>query len=275
MRVKQKMEWDKYEHPACLNPRRIAFGHLYFTTLEHYEVSWLVLLPASESAFEFGCGFGLHLCHLVGSGKVRRGVGIDISDGALKGAAKLAKALGVDHSCEFRRMDYVDLAPKESYQIVLSIQFINYVKDVDSFFELLDRMTDPTSTILIHDAQRQTFGVSSFLGKSKFIRRLLRKSALPSLENPLIYHKSETIKEKANAHGFSIISEFYVMPFFLVPFLEILYHLSIIEFSNKKLLLIAKGTYSALNSLVKVLSKILSNRKNSVWYCLILRKKQC
>ena len=264
-------QWNKYSRPAIFDPHRIAYKEHHFSAGERNIKTWLDLLPKSNEAFEFGCGSGCNLIYLIHAGKINKGAGIDISTGALNNASVLAKAYDVNNFCEFKYMNYFDFAPNEDdlFGIILSIQFINYITDLRSFFIKCSKISKTGSIILIHDVQHPVSPLIEFAYRI-FKRYILRKmDANPTF---LHYYKCNEIKMCAKKFGFSVVSEHYDMPHYFLPVMIIHRKLALTEYSSENIRLLVKNIYIAVRTVLEYVSKKLSKEKNSIWYCVILKK---
>ena len=156
-------------------------------------------LPPVGTALDLGCGWGRDLVYLATRERVERGLGVDLSPGAIEGATALATAHSV-HALDFRRCAIEQLGLGATFDLVLSISSLNYIDDLDALFDQLRTRCRTGSQVLIAE-QRCTHSVSS--GGRGFLRRALRRPS-GGVELLVPRDASEVI-DAALRHSFSVV----------------------------------------------------------------------
>lgn len=85
----------------------------------------LRLIPPGQSSLDIGCGMGLLMLLLAHSGKVKKGIGLDISSDAIR-LARLAK-LPKDCEIDFRCVSAGEAYPTERFDFVTCIDVLHHV----------------------------------------------------------------------------------------------------------------------------------------------------
>ncbi len=85
----------------------------------------LRLIPPRESSLDIGCGMGMLMLLLAHSGKIKKGIGLDISSEAIQLArlAKLPKGCEIDFRCVSPDEAY----PPERFDFVTCIDVLHHV----------------------------------------------------------------------------------------------------------------------------------------------------
>jgi 2-polyprenyl-3-methyl-5-hydroxy-6-metoxy-1,4-benzoquinol methylase len=81
-----------------------------------------------KSVLDVGCGPGHYSITLAQRG-ASRVVGIDFADGMLKLAAEHARKVGVGNRCSFEVADFYKYEPKEMFDYVIVMGFMDYMPD--------------------------------------------------------------------------------------------------------------------------------------------------
>jgi 2-polyprenyl-3-methyl-5-hydroxy-6-metoxy-1,4-benzoquinol methylase len=145
-----------------LGPERVAF---------YEQVASISASERPRSVIDVGCGTGNLLRALVEKAAPERVVGVDYASAGVDRARQLVP------SGEFRAQSLYDLAPEETYELVLCTEVLEHVRDPKRAVEVLVRLCARPGTILItvpDGAHDEWEGHRNFWSKAEletFLRR--------------------------------------------------------------------------------------------------------
>jgi len=206
--------WDKYEFPPALNPRRAHYGHLFFTSLERFYLGQLDALPQLRwsTALDIGCGFGRNLVHLGNVGAVQHGIGIDVSKGAIDGATRMtSRFLESDASLVFRCESLSEFVAQWEgvFGLVMATQALGYFRPPGDALDLVRRLTEVGSLLVISDAQRRPASIATSLAHAFQKLGLSPTNTTTAADETPMLHHPFAVEEAARQNGFQLIHAAY------------------------------------------------------------------
>ena len=119
-------------------------------------------VPIGASVLDVGCGCGLFLGLLAGTGRLGRGTGFDISPAAIAVASAMGQRLNrrggaADRTVEFVQIDAGAPWPAGTFDIVSMIDVMHHIPPADQrrFFSLAAQKLSPGSALLYKDMCRR------------------------------------------------------------------------------------------------------------------------
>lgn len=101
-------------------------------------------------AISLGCGFGGLERDLAGRGVVRQLVGLDLAEGAVAEARRLAAAAGLEIRYEVADLEGARL-PSGSADVVFAHQAVHHIEDLDGLFLAVRRALRPGGVLHLHE----------------------------------------------------------------------------------------------------------------------------
>ena len=139
---KIKMTDDKIKLKEYFD--KIAPKHHHWRNKNRYYYSYIenhisFIIPQGKKVLEVGCGTGELLVRL----KPSKGLGVDMSNKMID----LARTKNTDEKIEFKTGEIDDV--RETFDYIIISDLIGYLPDIEEFFRKLEKITHPSSRIII------------------------------------------------------------------------------------------------------------------------------
>lgn len=153
---------------------------------------------AFDSVADFGCGDGRMLCAMVKEAEAKRAIGIDFRAPVDRSTPQI----------EFAREDFFEFTPRDSYDLVTSIQVFEHIYEpwLPKYFDALGRSCRAGGTILISTPNRWR---PSNIMRALSLRKPHMMNANPGIpaEQHLGHHRECSYRELSE-----IIGRFFPKP---------------------------------------------------------------
>lgn len=147
-----------------------------------------------ENVLDIGCGDGLYIKYLLGEGcKV---TGLDYSKAMLNAARKNLKGL---RNCKLILGEFPNIKLNSSYDKIIAIGLLDYVKKVDSSFKEISRLLKRNGICILTLPKKYS---PLFFLRIQFLRKLLL--GLPGVNNLFTYNQ---ISNLANRYKLKILDK--------------------------------------------------------------------
>ncbi|MFC2154528.1 class I SAM-dependent methyltransferase [Candidatus Altiarchaeota archaeon] len=102
-----------------------------------------------QRILDAGCGNGVYSFHLAQRFPNAEVIGIDTDTARIERNEKIRKNLSIKN-LSFRNEDILDLSYKEKFDLIVSIDVIEQIKDISGFIQKLNRLLTPNGILYVH-----------------------------------------------------------------------------------------------------------------------------
>lgn len=206
-------QWDRHGDHPLFDPARLQHGRLVFSGLQRFYASCFTRLGTGlPNALDLGCGSGDNLVHLLRAGVIRRGTGVEISEGAIANGERLRAHFRIPaDALRFVRCPVEDVRLDERFSLIIATQLTGYLPDPSLVFRTAAALAAPGAFLFVSDRQRLSLTPLQALKNSALLRRAFGKPALQDLAGDLHLHPLATITRAATAAGFELIWTRYAL----------------------------------------------------------------
>ncbi|MBF0175975.1 MAG: methyltransferase domain-containing protein [Magnetococcales bacterium] len=258
------------DHPARIlyreKPMSFAWtGRLY---AKLYRQVFADLNVRQVSCLEIGCGSGDNLFLLSDLGIIGHALGIDIADAPL-GLARQKKINGGYKNIDFFCTAYEHYPTDQQVDLVLAMQFINYMEDLGYFFDKLSKLIKNGGYVILFDGQSPTNGVVTMLKQNNLIRGLFGKKPVVSY---LHYWNSDYVVSVASRYGFRLRRVSYYCHFLCGLIVPAMYRLVVAEWRHETTRFLARRAYVLARRVVEYKNNRLEQKRGGKLYFVLLEK---
>lgn len=273
--------WSKYENIGYKQHNRIMFGIPSFSVNERSYENFFKNIKVSDkkqfsSCLDLGCGNGLNGQTLFDLELIKGYVGVDNSAGALRGARHVLSKYVLKKEVELFNKSFVDFNSTSQFDLVMSIQSINYMKRLDDFFEVVNGFIITGGNLIVVDVQK-SHGYAALLKnkavRNNIIRKIFQKEPYED-QSGVVYHDYKDIRNKAKEYGFTLKKSQFTGHFIHNIFSPFMYKLAVKEFESDKIRYVAKSIYIFLRSLVELENRLLPFRDRGQIHFSLFQKNE-
>lgn len=227
-----------------------------------------------SSCLDVGCGNGTNIEYLSSLSIAKNIVGVDSSEGALRGAKHALHEYILQGRVELILSEFSALKLDRQFDLVVATQFINYCQDLDLFFENITNFISDGGTLIIVDVQKNQSPLALLkdrLKRNPFIRKVFKKK--PFEENSsLVFHNSKDIRTYAVKNNLTLLQSHFGGHYMSGLFGNIMYRIAMKEFNTSLLRNMSKIIYIFLRGLIEIEDVLLSSRSSGTIHFSIFSK---
>ena len=271
--------WAKYETIGYKQKNRVMYGCPVFSVNERAYFRLFKTLKEQNngifsSCLDVGCGGGNNTDILLGLNVTKNVVGVDQSEGALRGA-KDALAEYIQHGrVELVLNEFTDLQLDRQFDLVVAIQVINYFHELDFFFETITKFIRDGGSLIIVDVQKDESSLALLedrLKRNPFIRNVFNKKRFEE-NSSLIFHNPKDIRAHALNYNLTLSQGYFGGHFIWKIFRTIMYRISTKEFKTTLMRNMSKIIFIILRGLIEIEDALLSSSSRGLIHFSIFSK---